>query len=256
MFPRADGTAPPLGTAARREVRSNMENPGGTLMKLVLASATALLALTACTGPGAASTPTPTPSSSPSVTPSASPSPSEVFDAHPDVADLVITTRGLLPLLHSIPIASNPGEAMLEWNETECYYPDLGMTENTGRWIATYPVVDTWDPFTVEADADGTVYRIDVWDPLISTPEGVHIGTTVADLQATYPDLVTGTAGWDAIHVYWITDADGYVVFETDVNLADGTVGPDQVRFIRILAPGMDPDWTVSQSDNIAGGCL
>jgi len=48
----------------------------------------------------------------------------------------------------------------------------------------------------------------------------------------------------------------GTIVFETDTNDADGSVGVDHVAFIRVLSPEADPDWTVSQSDNVAGGCL
>ncbi len=49
-----------------------------------------------------------------------------------------ITTRGLLPLTHSDPIVGNAGEAMLEWDDLGCYYPDDGLTENTGRWVPSY----------------------------------------------------------------------------------------------------------------------
>jgi len=98
--------------------------------------------------------------------------------------------------------------------------------------------------------------RIDIMDSTLATPEGIRVGSPVTDLVAAYPGLVTGTAGWDTIHVRWIQDAHGTVVFETDTSNVDGTVGPDHVAFIRVLAPGVDPDFTVSQSDNIAGGCL
>jgi hypothetical protein len=126
-----------------------------------------------------------------------------------------------------------------------------------GRWQATYPeIADHGRPFLVDGEIDGVLRRIDVNSPSLFTPEGIHIGSAVTDLVAAYPALNMGTAGGAAIHVHWIQDAHGTVVFETDTNNVDGTVGPDHVAFIRVLAAGTDPDWTVSQSGNIVGACM
>ena len=181
----------------------------------------------------------------------AAPTPTATFDPHPPLANLVITTRGLLPLTIADPIASNPGAAMLAWNPAICD-PALADPSDLGRWISTYPD----GGFSVDARADGVIHRIDIWSNAISTPEGVHLGTTVADLLATYPGLTLGATAHDSVKVRWMGDADGYVVFETSSELGDGTAVPEQVRFIRILDAASDPDYTISNSDNIAGNCL
>ncbi len=234
--------------------------------------ATLALVLAGC-GPSGGASPTPTPSATPSSTPvlsytvtispsattgpSAAPSPPPpAHDPHPPLASLVITTSGLLPLTIGQPIVGNPGEAMVEWNATACD-PEFTDPAALGRWQAAYPEVpDHGRPFLVDGEMDGVLRRIDVNSPVLSTPEGIHQGSPAADLVAAYPGLVTGTAGWDDIHVHWIQDAHGTVVFETDTMNVDGTVGPDHVAFIRVLAAGIDPDWTVSQSGNIAGACM
>ncbi len=196
-----------------------------------------------------------------SVSPPASPDPERsptvaAFDPHPALGDMYITTSGVGPLTVGAAIAGNPGEAMLTWDPAFCD-AEISGPGDLGRWVAAYPEVpDHGRPFYVDTSGDGVLHRIDVTAPVLATPEGIHIGSPVAALTAAYPGLAMGAAGWDSIHVYWISDADGTVVFETDTYNADGTIGPDHVAFIRVLAAGLDPDWTVSQSDNIAGGCL
>lgn len=221
----------------------------------------AAASLAAC-GPGPVVTATVTPTSA-APAPSASPTgpapvvtPPPAFDPHPPLADMLITTRGLLPLTHTDPIVGNAGEAMLTWDPAYCD-AEISGPDDLGRWVAAYPVVpNQGPPFGVDGQYDGIVHRIDIVSPVLHTAEGIHIGSPVSDLVAAYPGLVTGTSGWGTVNVYWISDADGYVVFETDTSMPDGTTGPERVRFIRILEAGVDPDWTVSQSDNFAGGCL
>lgn len=233
-------------------------------IRTLAALALAPLALAGCGPSGDASatlTPsaTPSPSSSFTVTlsPSASPSPTATTaDPHPALDAMFITTSGVGPLTVGQAIMGNPGEAMVEWNATAC---DPAFTDPAalGRWQATYPEVpDHGRPFMVDGEMDGVLRRIDVNSPALSTPEGIHQGSPVTDLVAAYPGLTTGAAGWDAIRVHWIQDAHGIIVFETDTMNVDGTVGADHVAFIRVLAAGIDPDWTVSQSGNIAGACM
>lgn len=226
---------------------------------------TCLLVLSACDGGGASpsgvssATPTATSTSTPIVTPSATPTPTATLGPHPPLGDLSITTRGLLPLTHSDPIVGNAGEQMLEWDDDYCYSVELDITTDTGRWIANtayYPADPTLGaPFHVAVGDDGAVHRIDVVSPAISTPEGVHIGTSAADLLATYPFIITGTPGFST-NVYWIVDAHGIVVFETGVGTPAGGAGPEQVWFIRILGPAEDPDYAVYASGNVAGACF
>ena len=215
------------------------------------------LSLAGC-GPSGGPSPSTTPSATPSATPaatytvtissSATPSPTvTAMDPHPALDAMFIRTSGLGPLTVGQAIVGNPGAAMVEWNATAC---DPAFTDPSalGRWQATYPEVpDHGRPFLVDGEIDGVLRRIDVTDPALATPEGIHVGSPVTDLVAAYPGLTTGAAGRDAIHVYWIQDAHGILVFETDTNNVDGSVGPDHVAFMRVLAAGTDPDWTVSQ---------
>jgi hypothetical protein len=230
------------------------------LARLFVISA-ATLALASCSGGGGGSmTPSAAPSTT-SATHSATAAPTTAtaapttttatVDPHPPLASLVITTRGLLPLTISDPIPRNPGAAMLAWNPAICD-PALADPSDLGRWISTYPD----GGFSVDARADGVIHRIDIWSNTISTPEGVHLGTPLATLLATYPGLTLGATAHDSVKVRWMHDAHGYVVFETSTELGDGTVVPEQVRFIRILDAASDPDYAISNSDNIAGNCI
>ena len=226
-------------------------------------AALAALTLAGCGGGGGSPSPTPTASATPTASSTASASPTApptptvaAFDPHPALGDLVITTSGLLPLTIGQPIGGNPGEAMVEWNATACD-PAFSDPAALGRWQATYPETpDHGRPFLVDGEMDGVLRRIDITDSALATPEGIRIGSLFADLAGAYPSLAMGAAGWDDIHVWWISDAAGTVVFETDTYFSDGTSGPEHVAFIRVLAAGIDPDWTVSQSGNIAGACM
>ena len=209
--------------------------------------AASLLVLAACS-PGPVVTVTTAPP--PSVTPSVTPAPTPTFVAHPALADLHITTSGLLPLTIGMDAATNPGAAMITWNDTACYFPDMGITTDTGRWAANYPD----SPFGLDGQYAPSITRIDIWSPALQTPEGIHLGSTLVDLQAAYPGLVTGTISYETTP-YWISDTHGYVVFEVGSGTADGTPGPDQVWFIRVLARDSDPDYVIAASENTAGGC-
>jgi hypothetical protein len=178
------------------------------------------------------------------------------LSAYPDVADLRLTTSGLLPLTLGIAPETNPGVAMLMFDATFCADPDLGLTEgDLGRWQANY--VDR--PFSVGA-TDTEVYRIDVNTPEITTPEGIHIGSTLAELQAAYPALITGTGGIVS-HVWYIQDSNGTVIFETQNATMDPTVpgAPgDPVILMRALSPswGSDVDWGAANSGNVPDACF
>ena len=232
------------------------------LARIAPLAAFAALSLSACSSGGTAtvtatvaSTPSsPVPTSAapaPVVTPSSTPD-----DPHPALAKLFITTSGLGPLTVGQPISGNPGEAMLTWDPAFCDAAISGPGD-LGRWVAAYPdAPGGGKPFYVDTSDDGVLHRIDIVSPHLTTPEGIHIGSTVADLEATYGgSLIMGTSGWGTVNVEFMQADWGTVVFETDTSMPDGTTGPDHVAFIRVLADGVDPDFTVSQSDNIAGGC-
>jgi hypothetical protein len=236
-------------------------------MKRTLATAAILFAtasmLSACGGatPGDPSA-SPSTSATASVTasadssPSPSPSPSATLDPHPPLAELELTTSGLLPLTLGVAPASNPGAAMIEWIPDYCSFVEVDeATGDLGRWQPTYPD----RPFSVGA-TDTEVYRLDVWDTAIATPEGIRIGSTLAELQAAYPGLSSGAAGPTST-VWWIQDANGTVVFETQSPTWDtgGASAPtDPVILMRALSTswGSDVSWPAANSGNIADACF
>ncbi|PVU82829.1 hypothetical protein DDP54_07215 [Cellulomonas sp. WB94] len=177
------------------------------------------------------------------------------------MADLRLSTSGLGPLTVGLPPATNPGAVMIEFRPRYC--EDIGAESigtDPGRWVPTYePVVGAdGEPralFAVEAD-DTRVSRIDVIGSDIPTTAGIHIGSTLEQLRGAHPGLVEGTAG-PTSQVWWVTDAAGALVFETqdDSQGIQPAGTPPTVILIRVLAAGVDPDFTTANSGNVAGSC-
>lgn len=197
-------------------------------------------------------TPTPTAETPKSADPPASTKapatePLPVFD------ELVISTSGLGPLAIGVPVESNPGAAMLRWSPDEC--ADMGDGD-PGRWVTTYPGADGGYPMAVDVTDSGVVW-IDVLQAGPRTAEGIGIGTDLATLQATYPNLVAGTPG-PVSNVWWLSGPDGSLVFETqgDEDGLQPAGTPEQVILMRVLSPTADPDFATANSDWVAGGCL
>lgn len=123
--------------------------------------------------------------------PPATPPPSSA----PDVRDLVLTTRGLGPLLlgASIPEAERTG--MVTWNPTHCpadiYGQDFGAMETADKYrplSGPNPIGgDGFPAFLVGVDPETLlVNAIEVYDPAIATEEGTRVGDTPAALEDTY----------------------------------------------------------------------
>lgn len=231
------------------------------LLAATVLAVTATLAVTGCgtsddaaapTAPTADETSSPSGSSTDVETPEPVPS----VDPHPPADALVLSTSGLGPLTIGLPPEGNPGAQMIVYHPDEC----AGQT-NPGRWVADYPPVtdadgNTKPQFWVDVDETDGVYWIDVQDPAIPTTTGIHVGSTLAELQAAYPDLVEGTPG-PASQPWWVSDDAGTLVFEVQ----DDSQGlqppgtPPTVVIIHVLGPGTDPDWTSANTDLVPGGC-
>jgi len=173
-------------------------------------------------------------------------------------------TAGLGPLtVGSTPPATNPGAAMIAWDAAFCSGEMWEGDGDPGRWVPSGYDNDTnymgepAGPFYVDASdaSDAGVHRIDVMGTSPHTVEGIRIGSTLAELQATYPALAGPFAG-PVSKVWWIQDAAGSVAFETQGEDMLGAGAPEQVILIRVLAPGVSPEFGAANSGNVAGACF
>lgn len=224
----------------------------------------ALLSVVALTLTGCASADAPAAEETTSVSPSPEPTAStpppaepeaevEAVDPHPPYDALVISTAGLGPLTIGVAPETNPGAEMISWSADECADWDPA---NPGRWVSTYALPDGSNPLSVAA-GDMGVGWIDVLQAGPRTAEGVGIGTDLATLQATYPNLTAGTPG-PVSNIWWISDASGHLVFETqgDKDGLQPAGTTEQVVLMRVLTPTADPDFATANTDWLAGGCM
>ena len=209
---------------------------------VVAVIATLTVTLSGCTSgsatPTAASTSAmATPAASPMASVSPSPTPSAV------VVDC--STDGIAPgrlncIDTNLPVAGNPGEAAITWEPDHCSAGD-------GRFVFTA------GPLTVSLAGEdgGKIGRIDVYDPSISTAEGIHVGSSAADVAAAYPSTPAVTA-FSGTQLVVLSGAEGFITIE----LADGWgVDPLTVANIRIYAADQDPNVPVYGTEDFAGAC-
>lgn len=236
---------------------------------LLAAASVLVLLLAACGGtdPGSEETgggepESPAVSTPAPVTPTPTAEPEPTSDPHPAAAELVISTAGLGPLtVGTEPPETNPGSAMLEWDEDYCAGVAEGDVE-LGRWVASgyEPDVsaygDAVPTFAVAADDEG-VHRIDIYGVAPATAAGIRVGSPLTDLQAAYPQLEGPFAGPVSQVWTWGDDA-GTVAFETQGD-ADGlrpAGTPEGVVLIRVLAPGQPAEFAAANSGNVADACF
>lgn len=247
------------------------------MKKFATIAVAAALPLAACF-PSASETPTPsaTASATPTVmstgAPSATPSetPSETAGpvdpgSPPPYESLYVHTGGIGPLTVGLPATGNPGTAMIFLVENYCYDESLGVTSgDLDRYLPNYAPgtgIEGEDAELFSLDVvSGTVRRLDVWDTGLETKTGIHIGSTLGELMEVYPTSLQAGEGYSPTSaVWWVQDGDGTLVFETQAP-GDWTEEPepdveDTVILMRVLAPGIDPDWAAANSGNVAGAC-
>ena len=199
-------------------------------------SATASGTFTTASAPATASA---TPTATDTATPSPSVSPPATAAGSCDDDQIVPGRLGCIDT--NQPASGNPGAAQLAWEPDYC-------APGVGRW--TYAP----SPSTVSVAGHDTphLWRIDVYDPTLTTPEGVHVGSTEAEVVAAYGGL-TPTASATGTKLLVVTNDEGSYVIE----LADewGSAPQFTVVNIRIYAAGDDANYPVYGTEDFAAYC-
>jgi len=219
-----------------------MKAPVSVLAVFVIAATI----VTGCTQGGSSQTPSPSASFTPAATASTgAPSASPAATPSPTIAAVDCSTEGIVPgrlgcLDTNLPVAGNPGEASVSWNADACA-PGDGRFEFTAA-----PTL-----IGLAGHDGGEIGRIDVYDPSLTTAEGVHVGSTAADVAAAYPAIPSVTS-FSGTELVVLSGPQGFITIE----LADawGTE-PWTVANIRIYAADQEPNVPVYGTEDFAGAC-
>lgn len=221
----------------------------------VLAAAT--VGLSACSGaeptespspsatPGATGPATPAssggPSESPSPTPTAAASPSPAASAAGSCEDDQIVPGRLGCIDTNAPASENPGKAQLAFAPDYC-------APGVGRW--TY--VPNPEFVSIGGHDAPILGRIDVYDPSLTTPEGIHVGSSESDVVGAYGGL-TPVEAMSGVKLLVVSNAEGSYVIE----LANewGASPTFSVVNIRIYAAGIDANYPVYGTEDFAAYC-
>lgn len=207
-------------------------------------AAAAALALAGCSS----SSPTPATSLAPSTlaspSPSASATPAPSASPSPSVVAVACEDEGIVPgrlgCLDTNDMVTAVPAGLLS------FAPDF-CSPGVGRWR----FVASPDLVGIDGDDTTIVGRIDVYDPSFTTPEGIHVGSSEADVLAAYP-ATPPTTSFSGTKLVVQSNAEGSYVIE----LADewGSA-PWTVANIRIYAAGIDANYPVYGTEDLAGVC-
>ena len=211
------------------------------------------LAITGCTAPKPA--PTPSASSPTPSTDAAGPSPTPTSDPRkPPFNSLVIAPEGLGPLhIGAAPSATDMLTYMPQYCQIEA--DDDGFADGdpaADRWVANYIGDETFDVEVI----DGRVVGIAPASPALRTATGIHLGSTAAELRAAYPALKHGIdTGMSRIE--YIESNGGMLSFEIlNPNTDYEPALSNRVVYITIRAADGNPPRTVYATDGGIGSCL
>lgn len=140
----------------------------------------------------------------------------------------------------NLPVAGNPGESDVAWEADYCSPGD-------GRFVYVAAPELVW----LSGEGGGPIGRVDVYDPTLTTAEGIHVGSSQADVAAAYPSTpaVTSFSGTELVV---LDGPEGFVTIE----LANGWgAEPWAVANIRVYAADQDPNVPVYGTEDFAGAC-
>lgn len=212
--------------------------------RLLAGAAFAAIVLASCSpgdpAPSASESPSAPPVETATATPeSPSPSPSPSATT-PDCADDGIVPGRLGCLDTNLPVAGNPGESDVTWDADFCSPGD-------GRFL----YLPSPDLVALSGEGGGPIGRIDVYDPTLTTAEGIHVGSSLEEVAAAYPATPSVTA-FSGTELVVLDGPEGFITIE----LANGWgVEPWTVANIRIYAMDGDPNVPVYGSEDFAGAC-
>ncbi len=225
-----------------------------------------VLLLSACDpsgGGGGGSSTAPTGDTTDSVTPTPAASKTAEPAVKPAVGDLILSPEGLGPLvIGSPPPATDPALdiAILDPDYCVAYAADYGVP--AGKWIPNYePALsseDGGDPFALLVEG-GVLAGLDVRSSQPHTAQGIHVGSSVAELTAAYPGGFTTVYNHaDISDVYAVNGTHGRILFEVPKDGGDGYWDPSdlgKVLFIHVTRLS-DEVFGVSGTDGGYGGCV
>ncbi len=236
----------------------------------IVASALSLTVLSGCM-----SAPATEPSVSASSTPEASASAAPEAPSSPALADLVLSSEGLGPMLFGVTPETDPALRIVQFDPVACTDAVTGFEmgivagdEFAGAWLVDpfYELPPTPEsngqPFgiSVDAAAGNLLQRVDLYTSDIPTDGGVRIGDDRADVLAGHPSAALVPSGLTDIYVE--TGTNGILQIEVasratpeqDTYWASVSVPDGQVLYIHAVETSIGV-FSVAGSGNIAGGC-
>lgn len=153
----------------------------------------------------------------------------------PALADLVVDLEGMGPLRLGAPVSD--AQPVVRWEKDLCVAEGDG--EGTGGgWVAGYGDDPATPPFRVLVDSDtgeDLVFAVEVLAPGPHTAAGIQVGSSLAELQAAYPELRLATpAAGLPVEVWVLEQGSTALVFEVSVDAEGSPWEPGLVQLVRV----------------------